>query len=198
MKERSILFSGEMVRAIIAGRKTQTRRVVKFREVPNEPEHHNPWHTAGGWQDGDESLRCPYGAPGDRLWVREGWSAPITVLGAVNWLRMGSGEKPVYRADGGALPSGYGAWRSPLFMPRWASRIALRVTGVRVERLWDITEADALAEGVEPDPLGRWYGSGYNTAVYAYEAEWDRINGKRAPWASNPWVWVVEFRRVQP
>lgn len=189
MKERPIIMTAESVRAILAGRKTQTRRVVRPQPTYGAVRHAGTWMYA--LPDGASPagpLRNPYGEAGDRLWVRETWMCDEYGR------RHRSAGMVRYRADAESM----GAWRSPRFMPRWASRIALRVTGVRVERLWDITEADALAEGVEPDPLGRWYGSGYNTAVYAYEAEWDRINGKRAPWASNCWVWAIEFTKEAP
>lgn len=159
-RERPIMFSAPMVRAILAGRKTQTRRVVRF--LPPRP--------------------CPYGVPGDRLWVRETWCAD----------GLDDGSAPLYhfRADGDHDPEA--TWRPSIFMPRTACRIVLDVTGVRIERVQDISEADAKAEGPEllPDPMQdtprRWRDS--------YRTLWDSINGKRAPWDSNPWVWVVEFK----
>jgi hypothetical protein len=179
LRERPIMFGPAMVRAILAGTKTQTRRPVKLHA------------------DGTSYDRCRYGAPGELLWVRETWT---------NLARPGYQRVPVYRADGTStdtLPEGV-RWKPSLLMPRWASRLDLEVTGVRVERLQDISEADALAEG-----LVRWTGPsggalyGINQGTVwdldvrlAYLRLWDSINGKRAPWASNPWVWVIAFRRL--
>ena len=204
MKERPILFSSEMVRAIIDGRKTQTRRVVK------------PQPAAG--------LPCPYGAPGDRLWVRETFASfraegqPVTPRDA-RYVVLRDGAQ-VY-ADGKTYPplAAYAAgafdaikWRPSIHMPRWASRITLEVVSVRVERVQSITEEDARAEGVDwaaPHPYGeRWdddredprevgYSTGGSFARDNFRRLWDSINGKRASWASNPWVWAVEFRRVK-
>ena len=146
-KERPIIFSGPMIRAILEGRKTQTRRIVK----PN-----------------CLSKLSPYGRTGDRLWVRETWG------------HNPEGPGYVYRSDGDFDMKFHGdRWRPSIHMPRWASRITLEVTGVRVERLQDINEEDALAEGVE----------------HAFRSLWESINGPGS-WDANPWVWVVEFRRV--
>ena len=179
MAERPILFSGPMVRALLTGTKTQTRRVAK---------------EFAGRDDLDAILRrfpeqsgCPYGQPGDRLWVREahwwfkdehdpvtGYFPPKLTI-----------EDVEYRADG---DDGRKVWRPSIHMPRWASRITLEITGVRVERLQDISEADAVAEGVYTDPACPAY-DGYRTL-------WDQINGSGS-WDLNPWVWVVEFRQVK-
>lgn len=203
MKERQILFSGAMVRAILDGRKTQTRRVVKlphnnplgawepttiggkglYRDkactIPaNEPERAAIWHTRTG-----DCVVALYGQPGDRLWVRETWREDSP----------DDAEAAIYRADGRTdLPPEF-KWKPSIFMPRWASRITLEITGVRVERLQDIGWRDCAAEGTPNDPE---HGIGYPTWQDAYAALWDSINAKRAPWASNPWVWVVEFKRV--
>lgn len=207
--ERPILFSGEMVRAILAGRKTQTRRVVRGVGAAD--------YAGATWvADGDlytpardelcrgcldaigPAVRCPYGVPGDRLWVRETWCQQACMVHGD--LLPG---KAHYRADGYEVRHvdgpGKSPWRSPLFMPRWASRITLEVTAVRVERLQDITEEDARAEGVEPTVMvaaGVPEREVLVPAVGVYRNLWDRINGKRHPWASNPWVWVVSFRRA--
>jgi len=186
MRERPILFSGPMVRALLADAKTQTRRVVNLGRLAKEQ--------AERARAGDYSrLPCPYGVPGDRLWVREAFATDV-VPGA---------REVIYRADqsdASAIPAAAAAWRSfgwapSIFMPRWASRVTLEVTGVRVERLQDISEEDAAAEGIEPD-----FGNAYTCAARdyrrAFERGWDTINGTRAPWASNPWVWAVEFRRL--
>lgn len=188
MKERGILFQAPLVRALLAGTKTQTRRLIKPQPIAWAA---NPCFWL--WRD-DEPLtlrhildRSPYGASGDRLWVRETW-ATLT----------GNGIRTVYRADGEDPRTGWDdtpddqrpamRWRPSIFMPRSASRITLEVTEVRVQRLTEINEEDARAEGVDvPDGL---------TAVSAFALLWNRINGERASWTSKPWVWVVSFRRL--
>ena len=206
MKERPILFSALMVRAILEGRKTQTRRVVK-----PQPEHgieFCPWsknglaHTAAnGSCTCNIGKRAPvnrYGFPGDRLWVRETWRYADWTEDGEPWIEYAAGgrclrkpsEEWVDRVEGEWAdlssptrrgPACDGVWRSPMLMPRWASRITLEVVGVRVDRLQQISEQDAKAEGVE--------------GVAEYAALWDSINGGGS-WAENPWVWVVEFRAV--
>ncbi len=179
MKERPILFSGEMVRAILEGRKTQTRRLAKV--------------NADGYPC--DSL-CPY-CPGDRLWVRETWSCgkvfDRTPPGQIPTVER---DIPVwYAAEDGEESINRGRWRHSIHMPRWASRITLEVTGVRVERLQDISEADACAEGIMR--ASGVCGQTVRPGPRDHFADlWDRINNDRASWASNPWVWVVEFRRV--
>ena len=185
--DRPILFSGAMVRALLSGTKTQTRRVIKFK----------PWHqieerddgTPWPWMQSDDNdagvwLRCPYGAPGDRLWVRETW-APTD--GRFEPLRS-----VAYRADGEDVSLLDDRWRPSIHMPRWASRITLEVTAVRVERLQDISEADAWAEGIAGDLLHRAQG----WAPRAYHLLWEQINGPGS-WDANPGVWVLTFRRVE-
>lgn len=244
MRERPILFSGPMVRAILSGAKTQTRRLMKPRPsddfVPLAVEWYEPAiERADGLLDAgrpifgvygeEEGYRCPYGAPGDRLWVKEthsivpcsagvelypdGWDrsrAPVRQAAGV------SQEGVRYRATWDKTHGG--RWRPSIYMPRWASRITLEVSGVRVERLQAISEEDARAEGLKgvtkdgklvkfgiPDRDG-WPGQdddGWEWASWdadprvAFAGLWDEINGARAPWSSNPWVWVVEFRRVE-
>lgn len=234
MRERPIPFSGPMVRAILAGSKTQTRRVLK-----PQPEDFigGPGTTLDGispapvipvwWNERAERLTAitsPYGEPGDRLWVREAWRLPASadpLSGAeVGRRALEAGYShpwaPThYEADGHRT----GEWRSwpdrrpgryrqARFMPRWASRITLKVTEVRVERLQDISEADARAEGVsEAGEVIRALGEGNrcsvvdglsHTARGAFAALWDEINGKRpgCAWESNPWVWAVSFQRL--
>jgi hypothetical protein len=205
MKERPILFSDPMVRAILEGRKTQTRRIVKY----------SAWHNYGDCDiDGkmvdawgiDRSL-CPYGQPGDRLWVRETWR-----VGA-RWDNSKPSDIPpnsctvLYKAGGFTTngdagerihggecsnPAWAGKTRTAIHMPRWVSRIDLEVTGVRVERLQEISEADAEAEGVRNSlniPSGRF-------ANENFAHLWESINGPGS-WDANPWVWVVEFRRIK-
>ena len=211
--ERPILFSSPMVRAILAGRKTQTRRLVK-------------WSGAFGFEapvgydvamlpDGSAGVgkagrvyghqTCPY-AVGDLLWVRETWAVPGRAPRSTN--TMPPGLPVLYRADPDPRFYGFDAmspwvWRPSISMPRWASRLTLRVTGVRVERLQAISEADAWAEGmaeVDPDEAAvcaraKEIGCCMDDPQATFAALWDSINGKRAAWADNPWVWVVSFAR---
>ena len=182
VKERPILFSGPMVRAILGGRKTQTRRIVKlkchdgFEVGPNyEGEH---WPVRGG-----DRMPCPYGKPGDRLWVRETWLCATGEPGPTLCHYQADGDRPEFN----------GLWKPSIHMFRWASRITLEITGVRVERLQDITEADAMAEGVEC--CSGWIGhAGEPRRIFC--DLWKSINGAES-WAANPWVWVVEFRRCE-
>lgn len=171
-----------MVRAILDGRKTQTRRVIK--PQPHAAADAFAWVARGKhsrWtaqKDGKAIglwFLCPYGGPGDRLWVRETWCEFID----------DQGRAVACAADGWAeCPAEDDRWRPSIFMPRWASRITLEITGVRVERIQDISEEDAQSEGV-PIPI-------------LFISLWDEINGNRGyGWESNPWVWVVEFKRVE-
>lgn len=201
MRERPILFSAPMVRAIMAGTKTQTRRVVK--PVGQDDGFVLKDYGDGWWpyrsDDGESPMKgdneiphsCPYGQPGDRLWVRETW---LTV----------DGERAFYRADYAHNPKGdseHGvAWRPAIDMARWASRITLEVTSVRVERLQDISEADAVAEGAPegPTPMACMYSQAAVLKTRyreGFAALWEQINGPGS-WDANPWVWVVQFRRV--
>lgn len=219
--ERPILFSGPMVRAILSGQKTVTRRVVKGCQIPkedtSEPIGDRLRWTAVGQHDprygfivagstADECAAelashgvCPYGRRSERLWVRE------TCF--INDYRQAgvpvderAGIDVVYRAD--PLPDWEGeeslvTWRPSIHMPRWASRILLEITDVRVERLHDITEEQALAEGVmsaerDIDPDGNDY-----SPLELFGGLWTKLNGMDS-WNANPWVWVVEFRRITP
>lgn len=180
MKERPILFSGEMVRAILDGRKTQTRRVVKFDWCGSA---NGLLHQASF----DPAYKCPYGKVGDRLWVRETWAK---LLSGRIW----------YRADGHSINDG--GWRPSIHMPRWASRITLEITGVWVERLQAIGQNDAFREGVRRAADGRWFnyapdGPTHNSARGSFISLWESINGPGS-WDANPWVWVIEFKRIQP
>lgn len=219
-RERPILFSGPMVRALLDGRKTQTRRICKPAidgEFPARSVH--PDGAGTGWiawwgdpitaaesarmYPGAEGFRCTYGQPGDRLWVKEKFT-PLPMQaptdGPSRWLiQYAEGCQRECDAPAGYNPMlyNYERWTSSLFMPRWASRITLEVTGVRVERLQAISEADALAEGVTDcyritDPVS---GEINRDAVEAYADLWESINGPGS-WDANPWVWVVSFRRI--
>jgi hypothetical protein len=211
MKERPILFSGEMVRAILEGRKTQTRRVVKF-----------GWNGTAGelmaQSHFDPAYKCKYGEPVDRLWVKETFAVhkhgrlvkekmPLfeyTHISSDDFsCSIENGYEIVYRATQTIDPDFPIHWRPSLFMPRWASRITLEIVSVRVERLQDITEEDAKAEGVIHDDCSTvlWKNytnkmSSYDTARSSYASLWENINGNGA-WASNPWVWVIEFKKVE-
>jgi hypothetical protein len=189
MTDRPILFSAPMVCALLEGRKSQTRRVAKLTDNGHvkEPGGHRRWHP----DDPDATLACPYGQPGDRLWVRETWAPQVGCeLSAERWTRgiNTSGPKPVlhFAADGAEKPW-VSRWRPSIHMPRWASRITLEIASVRLERLQAISDADSRAEGAVGHPDGPWH---------AFRALWTLINGAES-WQANPRVWAVEFRRVQ-
>ena len=199
MKERPIIFRAEMVRAILAGTKTQTRRIVKPRHMA----------TVGAEQFPILAM-YPCGSPGDRLWVRENfyqdgqWSLRLGCEPDDPHGGFWSGtSRVIYAADGTPLPDPIpgNQWRSrpSIHMPRWASRITLEITDVRLEQLQDISEADAVAEGCKPirpelvqDGLivrpGR-------SAVEEFRLVWEEIHGEGS-WEKNPWVWVIEFKRL--
>jgi hypothetical protein len=193
--ERPMLFSAPMIRALLAGTKSQTRRVVKDTGLYAIDAAIHGAETAARELQALAS-RCPYGQPGHKLWVRE--------------THMDLGACYLYRADPGAeteraLVAPAQPWKPAIHMPRAASRITLEVTGVRVERLQDITAADAIAEGIDADaqpgdavPLWRNYSTGGTTVEprFSYETLWNQINGQGA-WELSPWVWVVEFKRVE-
>lgn len=224
MAERPMLMSAPMVRAILAGTKTQTRRVVKPQPLGDKPR--SAWFEPGvmGWAPPEipsqawHRVRCPYGQPGDRLWVRETFM-DLQGTGVEHRDSAGNRQRYAYAAD--TRPGSYGdecrkdyglKWRPSIHMPRTASRILLEVTAVRVERLQDISESDAMAEGITtiwPDgprddggpnhytvdvDHGHLNGS---TAATVYRMLWEWINGEGS-WDANPWVWVVEFKRVTP
>lgn len=206
MKERPILFSAPMVRALLAGTKTQTRRVVKLKpwHQIEERDDGSPWP----WmhdndRDADHWLPCPFGQPGDRLWVRESWSPDPPcdgTWGYTAWAgcregqisgvpdRFRSANHCIYAADWSGTPL---RWTPSIHMPRWASRITLEITGVRVERLNDISDADAIAEGVESLPMA----TRQATPKLDYRYLWESINGVGS-WEANPYVWVVSFKRI--
>jgi hypothetical protein len=221
MTDRPILFSAEMVRAILDGRKTQTRRLMKVQPYPDSivtVEHYHqtvidrhgdmqPGKEIFGahWDDGEFGLRCPYGAPGDQLWVRETW-APLADCVVLNCAYYRADGEHVTLIDGDGFTqtnrdgSEKSAWRPSIHMPRWASRITLRITDIRVERLQDISEDDALAEGAPRllwDGEGAFYDSPTGQHRVGFAGLWNHINGPGA-WDANPWVWVVAFERVKP
>lgn len=194
MKERPIIFSAPMVRAILAGAKSQTRRVVKLKPWQQIEERDDgapwPWMYDDDRAD-DHWLPCPYGQAGDRLWVREAWRV-IDLADVFAPREITAASRIWFEADGPhGLPAG--RYRHARFMPRWASRVTLEVTGVRVERLQDISEADAVAEGVD---AARYLGFGLDRAhARAYSDLWESLHGPGS-WDANPWVWVVAFGRI--
>ena len=212
LKERPILFSGAMVRAILEGRKTVTRRPVKRLALKWLEDGFEPGFVA----DPDNAM-CPYGQPGDRLWVREAWQLHekftdnCVVVYKANernsWTEFHR-RFPVEVSRGTqAKPFQTNGFRPSIHMPRWACRILLEITAVRIERLQDISEEQAEAEGVErPENITNvdvWDGTerelfnAMNQPRDRFKRLWDDINGPDS-WGANPWVWVVEFRRVMP
>lgn len=192
--ERPMLFNGDMVRAILEGRKTQTRREVKlskhYSNCHLEIENKNLMVVNTQDQEARKEIYCPYGSVGDQLWVRETFGL------------LGDEAKHVlhYRAthyrDGKNM-----GWKPSIHMPRWASRIQLEITGIRVERLNDCSESDAKAEGVKPDnETSKDVMDGIVPQLQhkePYMRLWEKINGAGS-WAANPWVWVIEFKVVKP
>jgi len=229
MKERPILFSGPMVRAILEGRKTQTRRIIKGIPERFEPDGNmgaisikHPRRGKFGClvrcRDFADVVPCPYGQPGDRLWVRETFGHN----GCLNCPVHYRANEPDWK-DNSLNPSA--RWYPSIHMPSWASRITLEITGVRVERLKDISESDAISEGgtwtdngprnwarlkgltfEQANPVNGW-NEGWShigetnkdrcliTAKTSFAHLWQSINGLGS-WIKNPWVWVVEFTRV--
>ncbi len=223
MKERPILFSAPMVRAILDDTKTQTRRVapISSLDIREHDEGVVTWRVAfskpikgtlashsGGKFSTDQARRIvasqfsPYGQPGDLLWVREAWRV-VDVADCFAPREITAASRIWYEADAPHQP-GAGKLRPGMFMPRWASRITLEITGVRVERLQDISEADAIAEGIERS-YDQWrdyrtdqsvnYPSAA-TPIESYRTLWEQISGSGS-WDTNPWVWAVDFKRVE-
>jgi len=195
---RPILFSGEMVKAILDGRKTQTRRVIKPQPpygigLDFDPEDEYAYYYTRGDVGELRTIRNPYGQPADLLWVREQWKA-TGLFADMKPSKTSACGRFAYRADSVTLERDVSIlWRPSIHMPRWASRITLEVTAVRVERVGEISLEDAAAEG-DPRPLS----ASENDSVTWFQHLWDSINAKRGySWDSNPWVWVVEFKRVE-
>ncbi|HHL0157633.1 TPA: morphogenetic protein [Klebsiella quasipneumoniae subsp. quasipneumoniae] len=230
MTERGMIFNAEMVRAILAGRKTQTRRIMKVQPESNQlglllitdstrhsdiGRYHWAESNATGNYVRSKLFACPFGAVGDQIWVRETFQGPLFNYEQMDEYLEDSSkfEKPEfcqYAADGGHRPEYQDAddnlrhgWRPSIHMPRWASRILLEITDVRVERLNAISEEDARAEGIidggclncgEPEPCGCANPEPDATDAFAYL--WQSIYGQEN-WNANPWVWVIEFERVE-
>lgn len=204
-----------MVKATLGGWKNQTRRLVKAKPGSDEKALNAAYGLEIGMHDGKlqclvagdhgwvaTGIKCPYGPVGRKLWVRETWGLLDTEP------KDGPEDATIfYRAtDGDRHDLRYQKWRPSIFMPRWASRITLEVTGIRVERLNDITDADALAEGIRPLPLqsaddpSAWYEvepgvCQARSPRASYAALWEKINGKWS-WAANPYVWVILYRKL--
>jgi len=215
MKSRPILFSGAMVRAILAGTKTQTRRIISPQPTSNGKGTRGAEHIGGTmfriWSEPlgrSTDVHCPYGKPGDLLWVRENWKM------ASNWDDLAPRDMPIlamghqdvrYLADGDTDLSG--KTRVSIHMPRWASRITLEITEIRAERLQDISGDDAIEEGIEIPRCGcevcamnapRMCPADEGSAIEAYRALWDTINAERGfSWESNPWVWVIAYKEIK-
>lgn len=235
MKERPIIFNADMVRAVLDGRKTQTRRIMKVQPDSSGyglrfiTESFNNRETGKYfWSQSDgcginkprsKPFSCPFGAVGDRLWVRETWSD----------VNLEGSAAVAYRADEGLrgltndnddgdeddprlvkysfanwypdlISGAEGIWRPSIHMPRWASRVTLEITGVRVERLWDISEDDAKAEGCTFEALRLKPGTREvedmgHTAVFQFGTLWKSIYGEES-WQANPWVWSLNFKLV--
>ncbi|MDF7711357.1 hypothetical protein PUR37_21140 [Klebsiella pneumoniae] len=200
MSERGMIFNAEMVRALLDGRKTQTRRPIKWKQTRfteiGEREDGSKWpwsedakHACDSWHP------CPFGAVGDRIWVREAFRVHSRATDVATLVYKASERNswteqtrrvPVAVCNKPATPE---KWTPSLHMPRWASRILLEITGVRVERLRSMSQDDARAEGVIA-------ASGPMEAGLAFRELWDSIYGEES-WKANPWVWVIEFKRVE-
>jgi hypothetical protein len=193
VKERPILFNGAMVRAILSGAKTQTRRVVKPQPF---------WVNLGDGQLAAPLPKCPFGVVGDRLWVRETWApfhigqkhdiaCPVDDLDDADGSRYAADGRVWFCSDKGAdRPADDGKWtyaahrwRPSIHMPRWASRLTLTITDVRAQRLQDISEADAVAEGLDGRDL--------------FACTWVNLYGPKS-WLTNPWVWAITFTKGTP
>lgn len=212
MKERPIIFNSEMIRALVDGRKTQTRRPLKSRHLGN-----GDWACAfcenGMRLDGLSDIKCPYGKIGDRLWVKETWSPDPNAdhdsrntcteskISFVEWngcgqpidqipVELRNPKNVIYKSDwrGGDL-----IWTPAIHMTRWASRITLEITGIRIERVRDITKENAIGEGV-------CFGDGSDSfgPIEAFIRLWNSIyEFKGLGWDANPWVWVIEFKMME-
>lgn len=212
MKERGMIFNSEMVRAILDGRKTQTRRPIKFPFKDRNLGCELSGNELAGELSARNYLNSPFGKPGDRIWVRETFQGPLFDFDQMDAYCKDSTpfEKAqfcVYKADGKPAPEFFDAddnlhccWRPSIHMPRWASRILLGITDVRVERLNAISQADAIAEGAPPshpsiDCVSQEYGFPDFSRSW-FGQTWQHIYGEEN-WQANPWVWVIEFKRIE-
>ncbi len=189
MKEKPIIFNSEMIRAILDDRKTQTRRIVK--PQPSK-ENHISWGISERpfWYEMHRSfvvqeIKCPYGKLGDRLWVRESFGYDAVIV-------KGAGNKNIkYKVSASGFELENYKWKPSIHMPRWASRITLEITDIRVERLREISLDDINSEGVKINtyPYGKVEGMVY------FRELWNSIAKDKYKWQDNPWVWVIEFKR---
>lgn len=218
MKERGMIFNGEMVRAILDGRKTQTRRIMKVQlsedftpmNMALETDYKARWYTPGivdkdgylqpaskevfGVSNENEGYSCPFGAVGDRIWVREAFASGLSTKSTLAYRATHKRED---------LEDGfYDAikWTPSIHMLRWASRITLEITDVRVERLNSISQSDAIAEGAPPshrsiDAVSQHFGYPDFSRSW-FGQTWGHIYGEES-WQANPWVWVIEFKRIE-
>ncbi|ENH0727020.1 hypothetical protein ABVS57_000123 [Escherichia coli] len=214
MREKGLIFNSEMVRAILDGRKTQTRRPVKFPVLDKNLGCELAGNELAGELSAGNYLNSAFGKPGDRVWVRETWGVvsheldedgriqpwtPNRPATAIHEMPFGNGYysgHAIYAADGDftwgdddGYEDGRSCWRPSIHMPKAASRILLEITDVRVERLRSMSQDDARAEGVIA-------ASGPMEAGLAFRELWDSIYGEES-WKANPWVWVIEFKRVE-
>jgi hypothetical protein len=201
MKERPILFSTPMVRAILEGRKSQTRRIIKPQPESVDHINHKMIPYNGSIEFLQKNLKCPYGKSGDVLWVRETWclgriceTETINPCDAESYVDQCLDDNDIIYKEQ-MISNGINIdevlWKPSIFMPKIASRIKLKVTNVRVERVQDITDEDALVEGMLPDQNIFIT----NELRLAYKSLWESINGKGS-WENNPWVWVIEFEKL--
>ena len=202
MKEHPILFNTEMVKAILDGRKTQTRRIIKnipsFLNVEMDKDYRAVFYE-NVWKI--RHMLCPYGKIGDRLWVRETWCDYIPQKKQVSNNYRGDDRQVIYKASHKmADMEGFEdmvleqdiKWKPSIFMPRWVSRINLEITDIRVERVLDISEEDAKSEGVN-----RFEGKDTYSYAVSFAGLWDSINAKRGyGWEINPWVWIIVFKII--
>lgn len=217
MKERGMIFNAEMVRAILDGRKTQTRRLLKQATGPSlsvDTVEDSPGVAELSWLYGDgpgyevhehiKLVHCPFGKPGDRIWVRETWAEAGAGAPDLQLYRANYPEHVPSRYEN--VPSAWDVrWKPSIHMPRWASRILLEITDVSVERLNGISEANAEAEGINMEALADSQDcydciadhnmTGRPTAKGAFKYLWESIYGEEN-WQANPWVWVIEFKVV--
>jgi len=218
MKDHPIIFSTEMVRAILEGRKTMTRRPIKPQPIQKRngwfdwgykygaPKKSSPkscfWHAETWRKEGKTAPideYCPYGGPGDRLWVRETWMAMVDgdePNYGVTWKASGTtGWRPWKRDDRASKYfTGDDKWRPSIHMPKWACRLWLEITGVRVERVQEIDPSNAIEEGIY---VVEWHPRWHDAAIDGFKTYWDSLYAKKPgfQWEANPWVRVIEFRR---
>lgn len=210
--EHTMIFNSEMVRATLDGRKTHIRRPIKPQpKIIHALYSDKSLETERIFKNGDQRIHCPDGKIGERLWVRETWGiwkeGELCSLSTFEYVdydqgsfkaKLEKGYELRYKADNATCNK----WRPSIHMPRWASRITLEITNIRVERVQEITEEDAKAEGCRSADLASGRECFLNEELGSYKLHfkslWDSIYSKKFPWDSNPWVWVIEFKRIKP